>query len=124
MNRSMQLLPAGSRTKRGQACDAAEGKLPLIVVGDELAAVTVAQLGAAGDAAPRWAGDPCRRVRHLHLLALHKAMYHLTVDRRIGYPSGQVYRWISPAFMRAVKIRGKKLVSPHISLRVVFPKSG
>src|SRR5687767_15075719 len=49
MNRSTQPLPSGSRTKAGEL-DAEEGQLALVVVGDELAAVVVAELEAAGDA--------------------------------------------------------------------------
>ena len=48
MKRSTQPLPSGSRTKAGEL-DAEEGDLALEVVGDELAAVIVAQLQAARD---------------------------------------------------------------------------
>jgi hypothetical protein len=43
MKRSTQPLPSGLAHEGRRAFDAEEGELPLVVVGDELAAVVVAQ---------------------------------------------------------------------------------
>ena len=49
MKRSTQPLPSGSRTKAGELAMPRKASSGLVVIGDELAAVIVAQLQAAGD---------------------------------------------------------------------------